>query len=158
MIKVIFVCLGNICRSPMAEALFRDSIKKENLTYLISVDSAGTGNWHLGQQPHEGTLSILREHGVSTEGLIGRLLTKEDIVDCDYIIAMDKSNIENIIKIAPHKSLLKIHLLLDFLPNQEDRNVPDPYYTGNFEHVYSLIKAATDGLLKHIKEKEKISL
>lgn len=142
----------------MAEAIFKDLIIKENLTDLVSVDSAGTGTWHLGQPPHEGTLSLLREHGIEAEGHIGRLLTKEDMAENDFIIAMDESNIQNIKKLVPQAYSDKIHLLLDFVPEETDKNIPDPYYTGNFEHVFNLIKAASAGLLNHIKQTEKISI
>jgi len=157
LIKVIFVCLGNICRSPMAEAVFRDLTVKAKLDRYISVYSAGTGNWHVGEPPHEGTLSILRKHHIPTEGLIGRVITEEDIRENDYIIAMDESNVRNIKALAGKNDAHKIHLLLDFLPEEDIREVPDPYYTGNFEYVYDLIRRASEALLHHIKDKEKLN-
>ena len=142
----------------MAEAVFKDLIKKEQLSHLISVDSAGTGSWHIGERPHKGTLSILKEHGISSEGLVGRLLTPEDIKENDYIIAMDRSNIKNIEKLAPEGYSHKIHLLLDFATDCPEKDVPDPYYTGNFEQVFNLISDGTTALLNYIKQKEKLSV
>ncbi len=87
--KVLFVCLGNICRSPMAEAVFRDLVSREGLEDRIEIDSAGTGDWHIGHPPHQGTRKILNENNISTEGLVARKIKIEDLTEFDYIIAMD---------------------------------------------------------------------
>ncbi|WP_306999687.1 low molecular weight protein-tyrosine-phosphatase [Lederbergia panacisoli] len=92
MINILLVCLGNICRSPMAEALFRYLVKNENFTKKIEVDSAATSLWQIGFPPHEGTLEILKKYNISSNGLIGRRLKKEDFWKYDYIIGMDESN------------------------------------------------------------------
>lgn len=96
MIRVLFVCLGNICRSPMAEGVFRKMVHDEQLADQIEVDSAGTSDWHIGKPPHKGTLSKLKEYEVSAEGMAGRQLTIEDAEAFDYIIGMDTENITNI--------------------------------------------------------------
>ena len=140
MINVLFVCLGNICRSPMAEALFRDLLKKENLSNQITVDSAATSSWHIGSPPHKGTLAILKKYSVSSEGLAGRQLTKEDFEKFDYIVGMDESNVNNISEITGNPHHPKIIRLLDLTEHKKD--VPDPYYTGDFEETYDLV---TDG-------------
>src|SRR5690606_26802126 len=93
LIKVLFVCLGNICRSPMAEAIFRDMVKREGLDAYIEVDSAGTGDWHVGKPPHEGTRRLLDSKQISYAGLVARQLTKEDLSTFDYILAMDENNL-----------------------------------------------------------------
>lgn len=96
MVNILFVCLGNICRSPMAEAVMRDLVKKEGLEETIQIDSAGTGNWHTEKPPHEGTRRILEHHNISYEGQKARQLTKEDLSQYDYLIGMDNENIGNI--------------------------------------------------------------
>ena len=96
MIHILFVCLGNICRSPMAEAIFREKVKKEGLADRIHVDSAGTGDWHIGKPPHQGTREILKANGISDEGLFARQIKTNDLNEYDYIIAMDTENVKNI--------------------------------------------------------------
>jgi len=150
MINVLFVCLGNICRSPMAEALFRDMLIKENLSDKISVDSAATSSWHVGNPPHKGTLSILKKYDVSTEGLVGRQMKKEDFEKFEYIIGMDNSNVRNIYQLTGQPNHPKIFRLLDLTEHKKD--VPDPYYTGDFQETYDLVSEGCRALLEKILE------
>ncbi|MFT8319866.1 MAG: low molecular weight protein-tyrosine-phosphatase [Bacillus sp. (in: firmicutes)] len=148
-INVLFICLGNICRSPMAEAIFRDLVKKEGLQDKISCDSAGTGGWHTGNPPHQGTRDILKLNNISDAGIVARQLISEDLEQFDYLIAMDPSNMENIKKLGI-ASKARTRLLLDYTEQKKGKEVPDPYYTGNFEEVYDLVKEGCQALLKEI--------
>jgi protein-tyrosine phosphatase len=152
MIHILFVCLGNICRSPMAEAIFREKAKNEGLADRIKVDSAGTGDWHIGKPPHQGTREILKAKRISDEGLFARQIKASDLKEYDYIIAMDTENVKNIKKLAGHSSTVKIKRLLDFVDNHLLTDVPDPYYTGNFDEVYELINDGCERLLQEIKK------
>lgn len=151
MINVLFVCLGNICRSPMAEALFRDLVEKEGLSERITIDSAGTGDWHIGSPPHKGTLEILDTYNIKSDGLVGRQFTKEDFEKFEYIIGMDTSNINNIYEITGHPKHPKIIRFLDLTDKQKD--VPDPYFTGDFQETYDLVLEGCYALLEEIKKK-----
>lgn len=151
MIKVLFVCLGNICRSPMAEAVFRDLIKKDDMEKHIMVDSAGTGSWHIGERPHHGTRKILKKNQISVEGLIARKIESGDIDQFDYIVAMDASNKESVAALKADFPEGKVSILLDYVPEIDDKNVPDPYYTGNFTEVYNLVEQGCKRLYDHIK-------
>ncbi|GGE45218.1 low molecular weight protein-tyrosine-phosphatase YfkJ [Pullulanibacillus camelliae] len=136
----------------MAEALFKYKVEQQGLSDQIFVDSAGTGSWHIGHPPHEGTQAILKSKGISCADLKGRKLTPSDLTHFNYIIAMDQNNVKTILKYSDSRSEKRVQRLLDFVPEQPLRDVPDPYYTGDFEEVYALIDAGTDALLTHIFE------
>lgn len=150
MVNVLFVCLGNICRSPMAEAIMKDLAEKEGLEDKIFVDSAGTGSWHAGEPPHKGTLNILKEYKIKTEGLVARPFSREDFDKFDYIIGMDQSNIQNIYKMTGQPDHPKIIRLLDLTHLKKD--VPDPYYTGDFRETYELVSEGCRMLMEKIKK------
>lgn len=153
MIKVLFVCLGNICRSPMAEAIFRQKVKEAGLEDEFSIDSAGTGNWHIGNRPHEGTLRILKDKNIDSANITARQVSSEDLQNFDYIIAMDAENLGNLHRIKGREASGEIRRLLDFIPESEIVDVPDPYFTGNFEEVYDLVEEACQELLAYIRKK-----
>lgn len=156
MINVLFVCLGNICRSPMAEAIFIDMVAKEGLSDQFHIDSVGTGSYHEGDRAHRGTRRILANHGIRCES-ISRQVTHKDLDVADYIIAMDYHNISDLQYTTRGSQLNgQVHLLLDFANNTNIREVPDPYYTGDFEGVFQLVEAGCKGLLAHIRVEQGI--
>lgn len=156
MVKVLFVCLGNICRSPMAEAMFRHIVKNEGLDDKITVDSAGTGDWHIGDKPHEGTYNLLVEKGINADGIQSRQINQADFKTSQYIVAMDAQNVTDIKKFNKEGVNTKIFRLMDLVKDEETKNIPDPYYTGNFDEVYDLIEAGCEQLLAYIKKEEQL--
>ena len=156
MVNVLFICLGNICRSPMAEAVMKDLVKKEGLEDKITIDSAGTGKWHVGKPPHEGTRRILDRYSISYKGQKARQLTAEDLSRYDYLIGMDSENVGNIRRLAGYKKTGTIQRLLDYLEDSPVTDVPDPYYTGNFDEVYEMVSKSCVNLLNEIKQVHKL--
>ena len=134
MIKVLFVCLGNICRSPMAEFVLKDLVKKKNIDNNFLIESAGTSDEELGNPVHYGTRNKLAEVGISTAGKFARQLKKEDYEKYDYILAMETSNVKSIYRILGEDKYNKVFRLLDFSNNPRD--IADPWYTGNFNVTY----------------------
>lgn len=149
-IHVLFVCLGNICRSPMAEAVFRHQVAQAGLSDRIEVASAGTGSWHTGERPHRGTLDVLRRNQVDPGDKRARGVNRADFEKFDYIVAMDSENVADI-NAAYHR---RIPRLMESAPSGYPLDVPDPYYEGNFDEVYRLVQAGTQGLLAEIRRKE----
>lgn len=151
MVKVLFVCLGNICRSPTAEGVFRNLLERENLSDVISVDSAGTHAYHIGEAPDPRAQAEARRRGIDISGLRGRQARPEDFERFDYVLAMDRENHHNLLAICPPEHRAKLHMFLDFAPKLEQRDVPDPYYDDGFNIVYTMIETAAQGLLDTIR-------
>ena len=156
MVRILFVCLGNICRSPMAEAVFRHMVREKGLSDKIEVDSAGTALWHSGKPPHRGTRKILDEKNISYEGMTARQIFQGDFKKFDYVITMDDENMTNIQSEYEIPDTVVVRKLMEFVDNPKELNVPDPYYTGNFEYTYELIHEACEQLLQYIIEKHQI--
>jgi protein-tyrosine phosphatase len=151
-IRVMFVCLGNICRSPMAEAIFRRMVEEVGLHNEIAVDSTGTSGYHIGETAHPGTRRILARHGIKYDGR-ARQIQPRDVADPrTYLIAMDQANVDDLQRrFGPH---LRVYRLLDFATATPVRDVPDPYYSDNFEYVYRLVEDGCRGLLATIRSNE----
>jgi protein-tyrosine phosphatase len=156
MIKILFVCMGNICRSPSGEAVMNALIDKNNLQDKISCDSAGTIGYHAGENADERMQKHAIKRGYNLTS-IARQIKHHDFENFDYIIAMDNDNYRNILTLdSEEKYKNKIFMMMDFGSKYNEKNVPDPYYGGEqgFEHVLNLLEDACLGLLKHIAEKD----
>lgn len=155
-IKVLFVCAGNICRSPMAEAVFQHLVVQAGLSDRFQIESVGTDTYHVGERTHPGTRRVLAEHNIPCHST-ARQLTRADLAGADYIVVMDRYNLSDVQSMASRVSLDdRLYLLLDFADGQRLQDVPDPYYTGNFEQVYELVQAGCQGLLTHIRRERGI--
>lgn len=151
--SVLFVCMGNICRSPMAEGIFRREVAKAGLADHIHIDSAGTHSYHIGEPPDPRAQSAIRRRGVDISGLRGRQVAEADFERFDYILAMDLTNLAILKRNAPAHAQDKIRLLLSFSSKYPDQEVPDPYYggPGGFEENLDMIEDAVAGLIGEIR-------
>ncbi len=155
MVKVLFVCLGNICRSPTAEGVFRALVEREGLTAEIGIDSAGVGSWHIGQSPDRRAQAAALERGIDISSQRGRQVKAQDFETFDYVIAMDQENHRDLSGLCPAGGEDRLHKFLQFAPGLDIADVPDPYYGGDggFDAVLDLIEAASAGLLDDIRAK-----
>ena len=147
--NVLMVCLGNICRSPLAEGLFRHHVVQRGRCKAYRIDSCGTGGWHVGEPPHQGSISIAKTHGIDITNQRSRQVRANELSEWDWIIAMDSSNTKNRLRMGADPA--RTRLLLSFIPPGQDRNVPDPYYEGGFDAVYDLVDAGCRHLLDFLE-------
>jgi protein-tyrosine phosphatase len=152
-VKVLFVCLGNICRSPLAEAIFKHKVKARGWGWWIEADSCGTSNYHIGGRPDPRTITNASKNGISIDHC-GRQLTEQDLNDFDYILAMDNSNYNNILRLpgsSPYSH--KVKLMREFDPSGKGE-VPDPYYGGEkgFQEVFDILNRSMEKFLQHLEK------
>lgn len=149
MIKVLMVCHGNICRSPMAEFLLKDMVAKRGIAFQFDIASAATSREEIGNPVHHGTRKKLAQFGISVAGKTARQMTRRDYENYDYIIAMDRNNLRNIDRIIGSDEYNKVSLLLDFA-GRNGQSIADPWYTGDFDITYDDIKQGLDGFLEYL--------
>jgi protein-tyrosine phosphatase len=147
--RLLFVCLGNICRSPMAEGVFRRIAEDEGVLHLFDVDSAGLGHWHIGQAPDARAQKAARDRGIDISGQSARQVTHGDFARFDLLLAMDEGNFQELVQLAPAEARHKVRRLLDFAADARTKDVPDPFFGGpeGFDHALDLIEQAARGLL-----------
>lgn len=155
MVKVLFVCMGNICRSPTAHGVFRALVQREGMNDSISIDSAGTHAYHVGSPPDKRAAATAASRGIDLSDLVARRVATDDFETFDYLLAMDQENFLSLSEICPDQHIEKVHMFMDFAPHMRTREVPDPYYGGaaGFERVYDLVEAASEALLEDIRQR-----
>lgn len=146
-ISVLFVCYGNICRSPIGEFVFKRMVEEKGLSERFRVESAGTSGEHIGDNPDRRAASVLASHGISCAGKTSRRILRPDFLDFDYIVCMDRMNLDYLHRMSPPNHVGEISLLMDYADGGE---VADPYYTGDFEKAYRDIERGCRGLMDHI--------
>ena len=151
--KVLFVCMGNICRSPTAEGSFRSIVSKQELSDFFEIDSAGTHAYHIGSPPDSRSQQTARKYHIDLSNQRARQVHESDFYYYDHIIAMDMDNIEILKSISPTDSQSQIKLLLDYLPDAGFKSVPDPYFVGKFDEVFEMVYAACTSFLENIVKK-----
>jgi len=152
-VKVLFVCMGNICRSPTAEGVFLRLVQNAGLEHKLLIDSAGTHAYHIGSVPDTRASAAAGKRGYDLSALRGRQVSRQDFHEFDYILAMDRDNLANLQRICPPEHARKVSLFLEFSANFSEREVPDPYYGGTqgFEHVLDMVEDAARGLLQKLE-------
>ncbi|MCR4300265.1 MAG: low molecular weight phosphotyrosine protein phosphatase [Sulfuricaulis sp.] len=153
MVRVLFVCLGNICRSPTAEGVFRKLVCEHKLEHQFEIDSAGTHAYHIGEPPDERAQAACVRRGIDISRLRGRRAVAGDIESFDYVLAMDRENYENLLEVCPSGLETRIRLFMEFAPSRPEQEVPDPYFggAGGFDRVLDMIEDAAQGLLDEIR-------
>jgi protein-tyrosine phosphatase len=151
--RILFVCLGNICRSPTAAAVFRAMVKRDAPELTVDIDSAGTAGYHVGEPPDPRTRQAAARRGYDLSNLRARVVEIADFERFDLILAMDRENLSALRQRSPPAALSRLRLMLEFAPSSETLEVPDPYYGGpnGFEEVLDLIEEASRGLLQHVR-------
>jgi protein-tyrosine phosphatase len=153
MVRVLFVCLGNICRSPLAQGVFEDVLRREELDDEVFVDSAGTGSWHVGSPPDGRAQRSAFARGLDLSAQRARQISPNDCEAFDYVLTMDEQNYRTVASLCRGHAVVRP--FLDFAPHSPEREVPDPYGGGpdGFEHVLDLVEEASEGLLKDIRDR-----
>lgn len=154
-VNVLFVCMGNICRSPTAEGVFRHLVRTQKLEDRIVTDSAGTHAYHVGEPPDKRAQATARQRGIELQDLRARRVTARDFEKFDYVLAMDRDNYAILEELCPPERLDRLSLLLDFAPSRPESEVPDPYFGGaqGFEVVFDMVEQAAQGLLQDIQDR-----
>jgi protein-tyrosine phosphatase len=157
-IKVLFVCMGNICRSPTAQGVFESLVAEASLLEHIQVDSAGTHAYHIGEPPDTRASEAAMRRGIDLSPQKARRVTAADFAEFDYVLAMDRGNIEDLSALCEPAHLQKLHLFMEYASDLVTEEVPDPYYGGStgFERVLDLIEEAAQGLLADIRQQHGI--
>lgn len=153
--RVLFVCMGNICRSPMAEAVFRQHLREAGLDGRVEVDSAGTHDYHVGNPPDRRARQAGARRGYSLDGLRARQVEVADFGRFDYVLAMDMDNLQHLMRLCPPEYAHKLALFMEHARTFQSREVPDPYYGGpsGFEQVLDMVEDASRGLIEHLKRR-----
>lgn len=153
-VRVLFVCLGNICRSPLAEGVFQAKVDAADLSARVEVDSAGTGAWHVGNPPDRRMQATAEARGTDIGMLRGRQLERSDLDDFDHVFVMDRSNLHDTLYLDPEgEHSTRVRLFREFDPEPGDYQVPDPYYGGDagFDNVYDIVDRTTDAILNRLR-------
>jgi len=153
-ITILFVCLGNICRSPLAEGVFREVLREKGQEHLFEIDSAALGDWHVGQPPDPRSVAAARRHGLDISGQKCRQVNPEDFRHFDLIFGMDRDNTRRLQHLAPPDTRERVHLFLEYALGRPEE-VPDPYYEDeeSFEAVYRMIREASEALAERLAER-----
>ncbi len=158
-VRILFVCMGNICRSPTAEGVFRRKIEEAGLEHAIEIDSAGTHSYHIGKAPDPRALEAAARRGIDLSSLRARQAKPVDFERFDYILAMDRDNYRELKYLAEQASGKgRLHLFLEFARDRGEEEVPDPYFGGSqgFEHVLDLIEDASEGFIEHLRREHNL--